>query len=527
MLGGDNVLKFTKLKKIDLELISGSLKFGCNGYESFSIAGKVVFDRSLIVPEDINSGLVIGGNVESVFQLKDVTSWNDMLIEISMQPFQMPNMEGFGFQVTNAIIDVSDASNSSNMSFPKDYMSAEDGNLWQGAYIGNVNVRFPKHFKNRTTGNRIEVGVNSLIVDRFGVSGEVYGNNLLELKNGDLNGWDYSLENASIVLVKNKVKAGSLGGRIRVSVTSEEKVMSYNAIIDPTRDYYNFSVSTNDGVDFPFLKAAEVYLAPSSKIELILQNKEFSAKATLFGSLSIKAEALGVELSEYKFEQMVVSTKAPYLTIGYFGGGSSGKEQTLGNFPITLKLPTIMVSNNEALVDFGLGVNLDNVGISAQGGMVITGAFENKNNRHFWVNKDFTVKDLEVSAYLSAVSFEGKISFFKNDPVYGKGFAGSLDAFVYLNKPIGIAVIGMFGRKEKRPYWFVDGELQNYGGGGQGISVNLLAGSFFKNMSPAKGVSTNVKSLSGVSYVPDFNVGWGSHHNTYFSIIFFGIEIEF
>jgi hypothetical protein len=505
ILGENNKIKLFKIEKVELELTEGSLKFGCNGYESFSISGNVIFDRSLIVPDDIKTGEPAAGNVSSRFLLEDVRDWNDMLIEISMQPFQIPSMKGYGFSVTNAVIDISDHVNSPLCQFPKGYTNAEMDELWRGVYIGNVTVRFPLYFKNRTSKQRLSVGVNSLLIDKIGVSGEIFGENIMTIKDGDLNGWDYSLDGASIVLVKSKVKAGSLIGKMRVSISSEEKLLGYKAIIDPTRDYYNFSVNAAENLDFEVFKAAKVHLEPASTISLILENKQFSATAMLHGKMNITSLKEGVSLEEFKFQNLFLSTKAPYLSVGYFGGGSD-KEYQLGGFPISIISPKVLIQNNVADISFGVKVNLDDMGIAATGGFVIQGAFVNENNRHFWKNKKFALQKLNVQADLSIGKFSGTVEFFNDDPIYGKGFYGEMGLDLNVGVNIGARAVAVFGRKEKR-YWFVDGELSS-GGNGSGLSINVLAGCLYKHMAPVAG-TTGAKSLSGVVYAPNFSVDWG------------------
>jgi hypothetical protein len=507
LLGADNSLKLLKLEKVALELTGGALKFDCDGYKSFSIAGKVIFDRTLIVPDNILTGEPAAGNVNSAFVLEDVEDFNNMLIRIEMQPFQLPNMKGYGFDVQNAVIDVSDSQNTSNLAFPNSYTAAESDETWRGVYIGNVSVRFPKAFKNRVTQKRLTVGVNRLLIDRFGVSGEVFGENIIGIKEGDLNGWDYSIDGASIILVKSQVKAGSLEGKMRVAVSSEEQLLGYKAIIDPTRDFYNFTVKTEESLEFAFLKATEVHLNPNSAVSLKLQNGEFTASALLHGKLNIVSVKEDVSLQEYTFQDFFVSTRAPYLSIGYFGGGSD-KEQKLGNFPITLIAPKVLVQNNVAHVEFGLKVNLDNIGIEAEGGFSIDGAFVNRDNRHFWEHKKFAINKLFVEADLGSVGdFSGEVNFFTDDPVYGKGFAGNMTLDLYAAEA-DISAVAIFGKKQER-YWFVDGVMQPWSGGGDKLSINLLAGCLYKRMKPVGMGGVGFQSLSGVTYTPDFNVGWG------------------
>lgn len=518
VLGSYNDLELIKLKNIRLSLTGGNIKFDCNGFSSFSLAGNVIFDRKLIVPDDTFTGEPMAGNVSSHFAVTDVQDFNSMLINIDMQPFQLPNMAGYGFEVRNAVIDISDTQNANSFEFPAEYTAAESGNLWQGVYIGKVAVRFPRSFKKRNSPQRLMVGVNNLLIDRFGVSGEVFGRNLMQLKEGDLNGWDYSLDRAAIVLVRNQVKSGSLEGTMRMSISADntpnEKLLGYEAIIDPSRDYYNFAVMNRNTLEFDFLKASKVELSPSSVINLTLKNGEFSASAKLHGSLTIGSASEGVVLEKFNFQDLYVSTTAPYIKIGYFGGGG-GNDYQLGNFPITLLAPSIGVYNNEVRIKFGLQVNLDKAGISAAGGFALTGAFEEVDGRHFWKNKSFDITSLEVAGDLSVCDFSGRINYFKNDPVYGKGFGGRLTLHLKTGSEATLAVAGLFGSTQSR-YWFLDGMLiPGNNTPKQGLSINFLAGTFFKHMKASPGAGDgNFKSLTGMVYVPDFNTSWGARFAT-------------
>ena len=500
--------------KIKLEITGGGFSFGCDGFEDFSVFGNVVFDRSLIVPEETDGTVRSGGNVRSAFKLEHIKDFNDIFISITMQPFQMANMKGYGFQVENAIIDLSDRVNPSDFNFPIKYFPNEGGNLWKGVSIGKVSVSFPKNFKKRTSTRRLEVGVNNLLIDKYGVSGEIYGKNIFNIKEGDLSGWDYSLEDVSIILVKSQVQGGSLGGKIRIAISEENKLLAYKAVIDPTRKYYDFTISLVDELEFSFLKAVKVELKPASYVKLALDNEDFIASAMLHGKLDIIAGDKGVKLEEFKFENLFVSTKAPYLSIGSFAGGS-GKEYKMGNFPITINSPVISVKDNKANVEFGVNVNLDDMGIYASGGFLIQGQFVNENNRHFWKNTSISLKKLAVEADLSIGYFHGGVEYFNDDPIYGKGYYGNLGLELYLSSSIGIEAAALFGTIDNKRYWFVDGELST-GGSMGGISINLLAGCLYSHMKAVPG-SQGPKTLTGVVYAPDFTVGWGGRFGIGFS----------
>lgn len=495
--------------KINLKLTGGGFTYGCNGFEDFSLFGNVIFDRTLIVPETTMTGDVAVGNVKSTFKIEHAKDFNDLIIKITMQPFQMPSMKGYGFQVTDAIIDLSDKFNSSGFTLPKGYSASVDGNLWKGVSIGNIEIRFPKNFKKRKSNSRITVGVNSLLIDKYGVSGEVYGKNIFTIKEGDLNGWDYSIEDASIVVVKNQVVAGSLGGKLRIAISEENKLLGYSATIDPQKDYYNFSVIVTDSLEFAFLKAAKVQLKRASSVTLTLKDGQFSASAMLHGKLNINSG--DVKLEEFAFENLYISTAAPYLKIGSFGGGGSGKEYKMGGFPIALISPVVSVRNNVASVKFGVKVGLDSTKMSATGGFTILGEFASDEGRHFWRHKSFTVNTVEVRGHLGVCDFDGRINLFKSDPIYGDGFGGALNLRMTEGVKAEMNIAALFGNTTKR-YWFLDGiMIPGSSESSQGFKVNLLAGTFYSHMKAAPNLGAgNFKSLTGMTYIPDFNVGWGA-----------------
>ncbi|QMW03319.1 hypothetical protein [Spirosoma foliorum] len=148
--------------KISVQLTGPGNKFSfdCNGFKSISLEGLVTFDRSLIVPDNPETGEPGDGQVQSRFSLANIGDWNNMLIRISLQPFQMAKMKGFSFVVQEAYLDLSDAENPANFALPLGYATTS-GELWRGVYIGKVAVRFPKYFKKRTGGGAHRSGRRS------------------------------------------------------------------------------------------------------------------------------------------------------------------------------------------------------------------------------------------------------------------------------------------------------------------------------------------------------------------------------
>ncbi|UBM60706.1 hypothetical protein LAG90_08665 [Marinilongibacter aquaticus] len=521
LLGPNNKLEILDLEKITLAVNKGKLNFGCNGFESFGIGGNVVFDRSLIVPEDPNTGQVLSGEVMASFEIDGLADWNDMLFDLSIPNFQIPTIPDYGFSVQNASIDFSEKLNANGLVFPQNYFSQNQTPLWKGVSIGLAEMRLPKAFKKRVSNGsteQIKLKAESVIIDNQGFTGLLEVEHVLKFEQGDLSGWDYSIDTFSLSILRNKVKGGGLGGKVRIAICDETERMAYKAIIDPSRKYYNFGVEIEDRLEFDFLKAVNVELDESSKIALELKEDDFVASALLNGKFSIGCDTCMVKLEAIRFEQLCVSTAKPRLSIGSLGR-SSGSPLKLANFDVNLRLPQFAIENDRSLLSFGLAVNLDKAGVSAEGGFFVQSKFEEIEGRHFWKYEKMGVENLAVSGDFSAFSFSGELAFLQNDPIYGKGFYGDLQAKLKTAGNVELKAVAMFGKAKEPdlPYWIVDAEMATSSNGLSGINVDFIAGRMYKHMWPSHKSGALVKTLTGVVYEPNFDVGWGGQFGAAFS----------
>lgn len=507
-------LKINVLPRVDLEILEGAFHFDCKGYESFSIGGRVIFDRDLMVPENPIYATILAGQVTASFQMERVKDWNDWLLEVSLPPFQITNMPGYGFTAQRVVVDVSRGRNNPALLFPEGYMAADMGPGWLGVSMAELSMRFPPEFKLRqgpTVSSRVGLGVQNLLIDRQGFSGVLKGRDLFPLKAGDLNGWDFSMEEFYLVLLKNKVKEGRMAGQMRLSITEENQPLAYRAVIDPTQDFYQFSIQTPDSLSFPFLKATQVSLTSNSNVQLTLANRQFTAQARLHGQLDIQSKELGLTLDRFEFQDLVVSNQAPFLRIGYLGGGS-GRTYEIGNFPISLNGPVILANSTSFKLSLGANLDLDKMGISAKGGFFVEGQMVQEEGRQFWRNKDIGIQSLFLSADLNRFKFRGGAEFFREDPQYGRGFYGRIELETCLPNCAKTTAVGIFGRKPlEEPYWFVDADLELGNQEPKGMQITFLSGTVYKRMKPSgQSSSTRFPSITGMSYIPDNSVGWGA-----------------
>jgi hypothetical protein len=214
----------------------------CDGFKEMKILGAVEFSRDLILPIDPKSGLVeeakitvpkkyyngrtyqVPNRVKGEFTFM-ASNWNDILVNVTLQPFVLKDKrngkdyEGnFEFLVSNAVLDLSDLKNNPTVVFPEYYAKKNallmpSSNAWRGVYVQTFNVGLPKEFKTSDTASnkqRIHIGAQNLIIDKYGVSGTFYADNVFPLDRGitsEEKSWASETQRTGLILLKDDISA--------------------------------------------------------------------------------------------------------------------------------------------------------------------------------------------------------------------------------------------------------------------------------------------------------------------------------
>lgn len=518
----------------------------CGGFKALSITSDVLFPRSMLEPVDETLKVIPKGakdnkgkaidKVSGFFQTV-VSDWNDILVEISLPPFQLTkenSADGSGkagliFELNTAVFDFSDIRNSPNVVFPKDYQQyLIPGNeqLWRGVYINTLTVILPKQFKKRDNTKRVVFEASHLLIDGMGVSGAFSVDNILPIHEGDASKWQFSVNHIEAGFVANTLVQAKFDGQIVLPITKEvtqteaqsadttalsKKVLSYKALIDPVKDDYVLTVSSQGNLTFDVFKA-KATLTPNSYVELKVSESNFRPKAVLHGNLAVKGsnstsnpDKATVDFKGVTFQKLQLQTEAPYFQVDHMGYTGQVK---FANFPVTISKIDVTTKAAEATLSFDLDVNLMSAGFSGGTSIAIVGDIKENEGLQRWKYSHIDIDRIEISADLGAIQIEGMVDIKDDDPVYGDGFYGELGATF---NGIKVDASAWFGRKEYR-YWYVDAyaDLSNaptkvYIGP---AIVNGFGGGAYYHMTKAPGEYSS-KIPSGQSYIPDHKSGLG------------------
>jgi hypothetical protein len=452
----------------------------------------------------------VKGNFKTV-----INDWNDLIAEVSLAPFQVAKLKGFGFYVNRAVFDFSDLNNAPGIVFPEAYQSANlmEGNpeLWQGFYLKELQIRLPLHFSSRN-GGRKQVEGYDLFIDHLGFSGTLAAKKMLSLEEGTMSGWKFSLDSIGISIVTNEIRTASFKGQLHVPVFKEDQLFSYSAVITSENDYL-FTVK-NDSAMQMSLFAAKADIDKNSYLEINIIDGKFKPKAVLNGKLTInagmseKADGAKTSIADLTFEALEISTVSPYISVGAFSFGSEAKKPKVANFPVSLENVDLKINGKDVNLGFDIVVNLvgsGDGGFGARGGLILKSEMEYADNLSFkFTGVELTKLDVKIDG--GAYKIEGSLQLFKDDATFGNGIKGTVSAS--FQPGLDVQAMALFGTVNGDRYWFADA-LAKFNKGVvvfPGFAIYGFGGGVYYHMKQ-RGYSTDAgnigASLSGIVYTPD------------------------
>jgi len=562
----------------------------CDGFKEMKISGAVEFSRNLILPIDPVTKTVdeakttvpktyyngktvqIPNRVRGEFSFM-ASSWNDILVNVSLQPFTLKDkrngkdFEGnFQFLVSNAVLDLSDLKNDPTVIFPEYYaknaLLVPSQEAWKGVFIQTFDVGLPKEFQTTDTASskeRLHVGAQNLIIDKYGVSGTFYADNVFPLDRGITSqekSWAYSLDHIDVTIAANTFVKANLSGQILLPIskaTPEKKQttaaatpttttpatgamttattpakpaqtnragLAYNGFI--SMEEQQLIVVTKDSIAFDIWKA-KALLLPNSSVELKLVNGKFLPKANLNGTVSFgtnkgasdEKDVEGKKTVDFKgisFENLQLQTVSPIISVRNMGYKGT---VAFGNFPVSIGNINVAINGDNSRIDFDLGINLmESIGAGATARIGIKGKMYDDGYRQRSRYDGLDLSAINIECEFSGLTIKGGLILMEKDPVYGDGFNADLE--VDVAKIVNVKAKAIFGRTTFR-YWYFDAAVK-WQPTPAPFMINGFGGGAYYKMHRNPDVAIGDFSPSGLSYTPDEKISLGIKALIYFHI---------
>lgn len=469
-------------------------QFGCSGVERIHVAGEIAFKSSFMTKAD---GV---GMLKAKFEL-DIVDANNILLAVSLEPFQIAALKGFVFNAQEVVLDMSDYANP-KVEFPAGYFAQGiPSELWRGFACKQLAVTFPKELS--PSNKSISIQLDNLLIDEDGVTVKAKANNIIGgSESKDQLGWPMTIEGAEIDLLRNKLIGAGIMGTVKIPQLDNEP-LKYEAAISYDSNHnrnYRLFLELPSNKEYKLgLLSATLKLHENSSVEISYYNGKLIPKATLNGVLKIDHEPINVGLG---FEKLVLSTETVRVDRLYLLDTTS--IGNLAGFQLTI--------NKLGAKNIGDDVNIDisaTVGLSTGSSFDIAGVGDiniraGKSNRGNWGIKKINVRELQIAMNTGALTFKGAVKITRDDPVYGDGFAGEIGCDIAgVLKGIKIGIF--FGNVNGYSYWYTGGEVPMTLAIGP-IIVTSFKGAISYHM---KEKSISFGKLDMANYVPNKDISVG------------------
>jgi len=546
----------------------------CDGFKEMKISGAVEFSRDLILPiENLQTGEVdenktkipktyYNGNTYEVpnrvrgdfsFTASD---WNDILVNVSLQPFVLKDKRNgkdfdgnFQFLVSNAVLDLSDLKNDTTVIFPdyytKNALLIPSPEAWKGVFIQTFDVGLPIEFQTTDTASnkgRIHLGAQNLIIDKYGVSGTFYANNVFPLDSGitsEEKSWAYSLDHIDVTIAANTFVKANLNGEILLPISkaatenksttadpkknqTDRKGLIYSGFI--SMEEQQLVVFSKDSISFDIWKA-KALLLPNSSVELKLVNGRFLPKANLNGIISFgtnktatdEREVEGKRTVDFKgisFENLQLQTVSPVISVRNMGYKGT---VAFANFPVSIGNINVAINGGDSRIDFDLGINLmdgsNGAGATARIGILGKMYEDGYRQRSRYAGLD--VSAIKIDCQFSGLKIKGGLILMEKDPIYGNGFNADLE--VDVAEIVNVKSKAIFGRTTFR-YWYFDAAVKFPPTPGTPFMITGFGGGAYYKMHRNQDIAIGDFSPSGLSYTPDEKINLGVKALIYFHV---------
>ena len=540
-LFSDVPIRLNNSAKLTLKGGTGNtfIAVNCQGFAGMGIEGDIELCREKALPlhETTLAILPDPERVNGSFQIF-MPTWGDFYIAMDMEPFAVPAIKDYKWQIDSVIVDLSDVKSPSGVP-PFGYNTALAGpsgfqNQWEGFFMENLSVTMP----NQWSKSNLTIAAQNILIDNMGFSGHVSASPLLPLADGNAGGWAFSIDSFDLTIVANNIQNIGLDGLIHIPLISnanscgsgeptQNDCFTYDAFVEPGGTYHFDVTMPNTDFCAEMWQAGTINIYPSTSISMKYEDDDFTLKAIMDGSVVIGGDeggGLSFDVPEIGFQGVEISNKSPYFSPGCWEFPDTLGAK-IGGFGLWVNnLGMIETEEGDPALKFGAKIELSNkVDLTAEGGFRVIGELKDYNGRQKWELKRVKIDSLCINGSFPGVEeIDGCVHFYdgNSQPTYGSGFRGS--ASVKFKKIEGyVQAVAQFGKMTDYKYFFVDalycGDIPL-----GPVQLNGLGGGVYYHMSrPASGAGLPVctgnieipsgigSSISGVTYTPTDTAGLG------------------
>ncbi|MDP3312042.1 hypothetical protein [Lutibacter sp.] len=483
------------------------VEWGENGFSQFGIEIHSEFTRDWLLPSPDDG---ISKTKAKLFALG--TAWNDLVLTGTLEKSEIVSAQGMTVLADSLSYDMSDVLNPPSITFPQNY-DGETSNLFRGFYMKELVVEMPATWQTHS-GGKPQISVQNMIIDNTGITLFAEATNVVQFPNANVADLVASIDTVHVEIESSSLVEASVKGRIGLPVSKADSIQNplkyialfNNAQLPSQTSYFQLTIEPTGPIYANLLKGVMTLAQTSNIVAYVDKNKKtfntmlngnFVWNNVKLGPVKNVNMNLGFQGIAMNYDSSLASNK---FTFNAGAWSFASPQKFLANFPVTIDnigFKQLTTTGNQLLhgkLNFDVIFNLS-TDVGGQSKLAVELAIEDNQNasglgkfKPKYIGT--SISDISVYANLPAVSIDGTIQFRNDDPVFGNGFKGTLQATFKAPK-VSISALAEFGNTSylhtsTYRYWRVEAAaifqpglpflpgVAFYGFGG-GASNNMLA----------------------------------------------------
>ncbi len=277
------------------------VKWTIDGYEGMRLAGRLEF------PKDKIKNITNAGKPISLKFGVECDSPTDWVADVSMsdgEEFEFVDLPDIRFKIDKATIDLSDSKNPKGYDDLKidDYEKPKD---FTGVFLDRMQVSLPSWITKKGDNKRMTFAITNSFFNSRGITMNIARENVLNINDGNVGGWGFSIDNIGIQVVESSVREGVMKGKFNMPVLQRRQdgtksgYLAYTCMIKPAEKNLNYEFRVEvpkDGLEYNFFTYFNAKISEGSNVSLKIADKGPQIAANLNGELGIKGKVKGVKI---------------------------------------------------------------------------------------------------------------------------------------------------------------------------------------------------------------------------------------
>jgi len=252
-----------------------------NTFWTYNLDANIQLPKEWLVPVDPAKT-----NVDMNFQLS-ISQWDDFIIQGTLPACIVPHTNGLGIDAGIIAYDHSSISNVNGMVFPDGY-SGNNNTMFTGFYLKNFKFTLPDQLRSYAdTTKAVQVEAENLIIDKYGISGNVNAYNVLNYPKANIGNLGASIDTVKISLANSSLTEASMSGKITLPLSSSDDNTSginYSALFVPSNSStgnassLTFALHPAQDITSKFLGDGKIQIDQTSSLSLTLSKSNTNVR---------------------------------------------------------------------------------------------------------------------------------------------------------------------------------------------------------------------------------------------------------